>query len=340
MKKAKTFALALLAFIPVTALPQSPGIPVAPLAAAGFMGWTNAFRLSNGLVEAVIVPEIGRMIFFGHAGGQNLLRLDESLAGETFPRKSGKEWINFGGQWMWPAAQTVWPSFQTSNWPPSPMMDRKPWTGYAWTETDGSMACAISRNFGQPLNAEARQIYRLMPSNSFITIRQSLVRTAPSAVPVTLWNIVQVPLPGRIAFAAPAGTSDSPGWQTLMFNEPPPGSMQRCGEFMLYTPGADDETKLGSRAPAAHAAAFTRAGAVVLKALPNGDGAGPSANTISTEVYVNAGLGYAELETLSAEKNLQADEVLSFTVQVHAMEIEEAEADPCLEVRTIKERIP
>ncbi|MGD9873696.1 MAG: hypothetical protein AB7T27_05435 [Kiritimatiellia bacterium] len=337
MKKTKTFLLMLAALTAASAFPQPPNIPVAPLAARDYMGWTNAFRLSNNQVEAVIVPEIGRMIFFGPANGANLLRFDDYLAGKAFPKRKSDEWINFGGQWMWPAAQSVWPSFQTNDWPPSAMIDRKPWTGYAWTEADGTAACAITREYGEPLNVEARQIYRLMPSNNFVTIRQSLVRTGPSSIPVTLWNLVQVPLPSRVGFAAPAGTSDSPGWRTLMFNPPPPGSIRRCGDFVVYTPGTNDETKIGSRSRAACAAGFAGSRAVVVKSAPNGNGA---PGEISTEIYVHAGLGYAELETLSAGKNLKEEEVLSLTVQVHLTENIPETSDPCDQVAGMEAGTP
>lgn len=332
MKMAKIILL-LAAFGPAAALAQPPNIPVAPVPACGFMGWTNAFRLKNAQVEAVIIPETGRMIHFGPAGGENLLRLDESLAGKSYPRKNGGDWKNFGGQWMWPAAQAVWPSFQTNNWPPSAMIDRKPWSGYAWAEADGSLACSITRHFGEPLNVEARQVYRLMPSNSFVTIRQSLVRTGPSSVPVTIWNLVQVPQPKRIAFSADKGK----GWQTLMFTPPPPERIQLCGRFWVYEPGEGEETKIGSRSPVAHMAAFSGSHAVMMKASPNGNS---PADEVFTEIYVNTGLGYAELEALSGEKNLKEDESLSFTVQVHVLDNVPQTSDPCEQTANMEARTP
>jgi len=89
MNKAKKILL-LAVLTPVTAFSQPPQVPIAPRAGGEYMGWTNSFRLANGLVDAVIVPEAGRMIHFGPAGGENLLRLDKSLAGKSYPRKNGK----------------------------------------------------------------------------------------------------------------------------------------------------------------------------------------------------------------------------------------------------------
>ncbi len=336
MNKAKKILL-LAVLTPVTAFSQPPQVPIAPRAGGEYMGWTNAFRLANGLVDAVIVPEAGRMIHFGPAGGENLLRLDKSLAGQSYPRKNGKDWKNFGGQWMWPAAQSAWPSFQTNDWPPSSVIDRKPWTGFAWTEADGAAACVITRHFGEPLHVEARQLYRLMPSNDFITIRQSLVRTEKSSVPVTIWNLVQVPLPERIAFETGLEQEGSPGWETLKFSPPDPEQIKTCGSSVVYEPGTSEEIKIGSRAPVARMAAFKGPQAVIMKAAAN---SGEPDGKIYTEIYVNSGLAYAELEVLGTETNLVEDEAISFTTQIQVLNIIPAAKDPCGQLAETKALSP
>ncbi len=79
-----------------------------------YKGWREAYRMTNGEVEIVVVPEIARIMHYSLKGGKNVLWENETLAGN--PVKPG-EWLNFGGDkaWIWP--QNEWKS-KWGNWPP------------------------------------------------------------------------------------------------------------------------------------------------------------------------------------------------------------------------------
>lgn len=83
-----------------------------------YHGWSHCFRLSNGTVELVVVPKIGRVMRYGYVGGLNLLWENPDLAGKP-PLASG--WTNYGGDKMWPAPQSDW------NWPPDAQIDGSEW---------------------------------------------------------------------------------------------------------------------------------------------------------------------------------------------------------------------
>ncbi len=38
-----------------------------------FKDWREAVRISNGEIEVVVVPEIGRVMFYGYPGKKNFL---------------------------------------------------------------------------------------------------------------------------------------------------------------------------------------------------------------------------------------------------------------------------
>jgi hypothetical protein len=67
-----------------------------------FHGWPNTYRLSNGLVEARVVTDVGpRIMDFHAAGGANLLYVRESEAG-----KHGEDkWVQRGGWRLWIAPE-------------------------------------------------------------------------------------------------------------------------------------------------------------------------------------------------------------------------------------------
>src|ERR1035441_3121382 len=59
-----------------------------------YQGWPNCYRISNGVVEAIVTGDVGpRVIRYGFVGGQNLFKEFKEQLG-----KSGeKEWQERGG---------------------------------------------------------------------------------------------------------------------------------------------------------------------------------------------------------------------------------------------------
>lgn len=81
-----------------------------------YHGWRAAWRVTNGTVDLVFVPSIGRIMRFGRVGGPNLLWENPDLAGKL-PDPAAKDWANFGGDKLWPAPQERW------GWPPDRDVD-------------------------------------------------------------------------------------------------------------------------------------------------------------------------------------------------------------------------
>jgi hypothetical protein len=79
-----------------------------------YQGWPNCYRISNGVVEAIVTGDVGpRVIRYGFVGGQNLFReLKEQLG------KSGeKEWQARGGHRLWIAPKDPVKSYAPDNAP-------------------------------------------------------------------------------------------------------------------------------------------------------------------------------------------------------------------------------
>src|SRR5262245_60839367 len=84
-----------------------------------YHGWRGAWRMTNGTVELILVPQIGRIMRYGFVGGPNVLWENPAMHGKVVPPKAGdKEWANYGGDKLWPAPQDRW------GWPPDPYLDR------------------------------------------------------------------------------------------------------------------------------------------------------------------------------------------------------------------------
>lgn len=78
-----------------------------------YRGWNNAWRLSNGTVELVVLADVGpRIIWYGFCGGENILHEVAADAGVT----GGTGFRLYGGHrlWVWPeVARTYFPDNQT-----------------------------------------------------------------------------------------------------------------------------------------------------------------------------------------------------------------------------------
>src|ERR1017187_3072784 len=74
-----------------------------------FHGWNNAWRLSNGTVELIVLADVGpRIVHYGFCGHENVFYEAASDRGLT----GGDEFRLYGGHrlWVWPeVAQTYFP---------------------------------------------------------------------------------------------------------------------------------------------------------------------------------------------------------------------------------------
>ena len=289
-------------------------VPVAPISAIEYLGWSGAYRLRNDEIQVVIVPEIGRIVHIGFLEGENLLRLDEHLHGRTGAAAEPGEWLNFGGDWLWPVAQSRWSDFQEGIWPPSPFLDGRPWSGRAWRTEDGSQHCLISRDFGAPLHVRVSRTIRLDPTNMHISVRQRIERLESSDIPVTLWHLSQVQDAEQVVIPVENDSRFEKGITSLMFDTPKKNMLYYGQETVVYQAQRGGEHKLGSDSPRAWLAALKGRTLLVAQATPGeGQGIYPDGGC-TVQLYSNTGLGYAELETLSTEQVLEPGEHINNTI--------------------------
>jgi hypothetical protein len=95
---------------------EAPAVPF--LVRTNYRGWTDAIILNNGRVEAIIVPEIGRVMQFRFIGDPEGPFWDNRDLYGKMPDPNSKEWMNFGGDKAWPSPQSEWDRKTPRAWPP------------------------------------------------------------------------------------------------------------------------------------------------------------------------------------------------------------------------------
>lgn len=304
--------------------PADQDIPLEPIPFEPALGWSNTYHLANGQIELIIAPDAGRVIFMGEAGSSNnILRMNAELSGKVPTAADANEWFNYGGDWLWPVSQPNWVLFQDGDWPPSQLIDGRPWTGRAWRCADGTLCCRLDQEYGAPINARVSRTFCLPQEGSSVEVRQEIERTAASTIPVTLWNISQVS--GADRALLPGNTNSV---QPMKFAAPPADLMMWHNDTMMYFADQPGEAKFGGKDPSGWVAARKNGCLLLEQAVPEREPTTPYPDGGCTaEIYSNHGLGYTEIETLSEEIVLKPGEILANTLHITLLKAEEADAD-------------
>lgn len=297
----------LLAAFAAHAQPAADSIaaPVAPLRAVAWRGFTNAIVLQNEFLRVVIVPEIGRITEFALRDSESPLRADGMLdRGKSTDTNS---WANYGGSWLWPAAQDRWAETFGRNWPP-PFFDAMPWSVAAWRRDDGALYCRLQQSIGAPMHVRITREFILPKKSAKLFLFQSTQRILDSKMPVTLWNVVQIGHADEVVIPV-----DAPGLVNLYDQPIAPEHLTACSNAVVIAPRGIEENKVGSASPRSWIAARKGNLLTILRATPGDAGVFPDKGSRVT-MYANKGLGYSEIESNSAERNLAPGESLANTV--------------------------
>ncbi len=166
----------------------------------GYHGWPDSYVLSNGKVEVIVVPAVGRVMQFRFAGEEEgPFWENRSLDGKA-PDPKSSEWGNFGGDKTWPSPQGEWGKVADRGWPPPPAFDSMPVNANTYLNRHGQgliLTSAVDPFFGI---ATERRI-ELVPGKSQMTISTTYRKIEGAPKKVGVWIITQLKDP--VAVFAP-----------------------------------------------------------------------------------------------------------------------------------------
>ena len=289
-------------------------------------GWAGSVRLSNGIVEAIIVPTIGRIMSFQFVGRPETspIFINKDWEGKTVADADPVTWATFGGDKLWPSPQSEWPRHNVRAWPPDQAFDGDPEiaqivpNGVRLTTPD-SVAFA----------AHATRTITMRPGQARLYIAQTLIKdpdaanppepaeavVAPAApedqnvaarrqrdgFPIGIWSITQtrgdetvfMPLfkPGK--FPAGYTSLSSPG-----ATEARPYFTAQGG-LLRITRDAKNTHKVGTDSPAGWMASLYGGTILFSEHYPYRSGAVYPDGGLPAETYTNNGTtAYIEMELL------------------------------------------
>ncbi|MCC6233500.1 MAG: DUF4380 domain-containing protein [Verrucomicrobiales bacterium] len=173
-----------------------------------FLGWERSLRISNGEVEALVIPAIGRVMHFGFAGEASPFWDDPTLRGRAADSSSA-EWINFGGDKSWPAPQAGWPKVTPRSWPPPVAFDSLPVEATVRRDTL-VLTSAVDPHYG----IRCERVLRLEPGQPRMTIQTTYEKVEGPDLEVGIWIITQLTDPVLVAIPIPANTRFPTGYNS------------------------------------------------------------------------------------------------------------------------------
>lgn len=156
-----------------------------------YRGWRDALVIGNGLVEAVVVPSINRVMQFRFVGEAGVFWENDALAGEAV-EASAVGWKNFGGDKTWVAPQSDWLRVTNRK---TPIVTFNAMPAAAFIKNNGvELVSQIDEDYG----ILARRLISLDKSKPVMTIETVYEKRKGEPQTVSVWTITQLKDPRGI----------------------------------------------------------------------------------------------------------------------------------------------
>jgi hypothetical protein len=307
------------------AAPRPERLPF--LLRTNYHGWTNSIWVSNGEVEAIIVPAVGRVMQFRLAGETDGPFWENSQMFGKAPDPASTEWGNFGGDKTWPAPQSDWPKVTPRAWPPPVAFDSAP----VEAQVDGwnvTLVSAVDPDYG----IRTRRDIRLEPARPAMSITTTYEKVGGRPRFVSIWVITQLKHP-LLACAALPGKSRFVG-SYLLQSDQPPADLKVRDDLLSLTRDPKASHKVGT-----DSGSLVWIGHDLILRIdsPRQWAVDYPDEGCSAEIYTNPDtLPYVELEMLGPLRPMRIGDRIQRT-STYTLE-RRTEPDPDLEVRKLLAR--
>ena len=291
-----------------------------------YNGWTNAVLLNNGLVEAVIVPNAGRVLQFRFLGATNGPFWENlTMYGQSATPSSWNTPGAFGGDKAWPSPQSDW------GWPPPAGFDGSP---NLVEITNGVVV--LTNSVDSAYQVRTTRIVELAfdePVMRITTVFDRVAATARTNNLVGIWTIAQVQDPVRCFVPVRSQSVFAAGYHQLGTGLP--AQFQNTNGLISFGRDPIASHKLGFDADSLVWVGTNLSLRIDAPRVPGSAITSYPDGGCNTEVYTNPGTNaaYVELECLGPLSLLPVGAQIQF--QATYTLFNRTESDPEAEARKI-----
>ena len=283
-----------------------------------YEGWKNSIEVTNQEVRLVVVPAIGRIMYYGFKDGENVLWNDPQQFGKVLPGEPFKDeegeyaWTNFGGDKVWSNQQSEFADINGHGWPPDHWFDGG--KHEAKVLKDGVV---ITSPLSEYNGARSIRTIRLAASGTRVSIHQQVKKEKKAAneglepLRYTIWNVTQIRPPEQTFYPLNPHSHFDLRYHPFSFQEKTAiDNFTIKGNIGIFVPDPEKPQKTGADSDRWLAGIV---GNTVIAEFFKRDG---------TQVYPDDGLSaevytcpdYTELELLSPWVRLDVGETLELPI--------------------------
>jgi Domain of unknown function (DUF4380) len=177
-------------------LPAKPSLAAsafpARLEQTHYKGW-QVYRLSNGLINLYIAPEIGGRAIQLELGDQHYFFVNKNLAGKVLPESENNVkagWANYGGDKVWPAPEGWRNDYE---WPSIPyyILDGSRFEAEVVKDTPEEVALSVTSPEDQRTGVQFVRTFHIYAGTTRVTVEQVMRNISHREIRWGIWHVLQ-----------------------------------------------------------------------------------------------------------------------------------------------------
>ncbi|CAI8319910.1 MAG: Uncharacterised protein [Polaribacter sejongensis] len=167
-----------------------------------YKGWKKTIAISNSEIKILVVPETGRIMYYGFVGGENVLYENSALEGVLF--KTGEYYEedteiqapNVGGNRVLPCSEEYFHLLTGSRHIPDPFINA---SSYDVTFLENGIV--LESPISKILGIQIQRTITISEKGTDVAIQQELIKRIPAQnpiienIPLTIWSLSKIKTP-------------------------------------------------------------------------------------------------------------------------------------------------
>ncbi len=167
-----------------------------------YKGWKKSIEISNSEIRIILVPEIGRIMYYGFVGGENIFYENQEFegrafsSGEYYKKDSKIQAPNVGGNRVLPCSEEYFHLLTGSRHVPDPFINA---SSYKATYLDNGVI--LESPISKLLGIQIKRTITISDQGSEVKIEQELIKKTTAQnqeiekIPLTIWSLSKIKTP-------------------------------------------------------------------------------------------------------------------------------------------------